>query len=84
MKLCPTCGTPHPDDVTTSHHPEGCTCGLALCGGPGPAGCIWMKVLKPPEGLTPADRHSWAADQQFDMQMEWFKTQFDETKGKKQ
>lgn len=46
MKLCPTCGTPHPDDVTTSHHPDGCTCGYSsLCGGTGPSGCIWMRTV---------------------------------------
>ncbi len=48
MKLCATCGTPHPDDVRTSHHPDGCTCGYSLCGGSGPDGCIWMRTLSKP------------------------------------
>ena len=46
MKLCAVCGTPHPDDVTTSHHPDGCTCGLSLCGGSAPEGCIWSRTFK--------------------------------------
>jgi hypothetical protein len=55
MKLCATCGTPHPDHVRTSHHPDNCTCGLSLCGGTGPSGCIWSIIYKLKPGETRAD-----------------------------
>jgi hypothetical protein len=50
--LCQTCGTPHPDDVTTSHHPDNCRCGISLCGGMGPKGCIWSRMIKRPKGTV--------------------------------
>lgn len=50
MKLCKTCGKAHPDDVSTSHHPNGCTCishSLHANDGnnQGPGGCIWMRTV---------------------------------------
>lgn len=57
MKLCTTCGLEHPDDVSTSHHPDNCPCGSELLHAPdgnnrGPEGCIWIRVVQPGE-----DRH---------------------------
>ena len=67
MPNCATCGRPHPADVTTSHHPDGCKCSSSLCGGSGPQGCIWSRVLKiPPE--IPADfRRLWAMSKQAEL-----------------
>ena len=50
---CGGCGLQHPDDVTTSHHPKGCTCGSTLCGG-----CIWMRTAKIAPGLSPEAREA--------------------------
>lgn len=60
MKTCATCGTPHPDDVTTSHHPDSCRCGYSLCGGTGPKGCIWSRVIHVPPEVPFHLRHMWA------------------------
>jgi len=48
VKTCPTCGREHPDDVTTSHHPNNCGCGSTVLHAPdgnnqGPLGCVWMR-----------------------------------------
>jgi len=50
MKLCPTCGLEHPDNIRTSHHPDGCTCGSTALHAPngnnqGPHGCVWMQIV---------------------------------------
>jgi len=72
LKRCPTCGTPHPDDVTTSHHPDGCTCGMSICKGTSPEGCIWCRVLYlPPGGLSQIKRELWAISRQAELIAEW-------------
>lgn len=70
MKKCATCGRPHPDDVSTSHHPEGCTCGLSLCGGLGPNGCIWLKTVTLPAGLPPSATRRFVSDLQRELELE--------------
>ncbi len=48
-KLCQTCGLELPENVTASHHPPECTCGMKICSAKAPtlqAGCIWMSVYK--------------------------------------
>lgn len=56
MKHCQTCGKPHPDDVTTSHHPKGCTCGSTDLHSPdgnnaSRDGCIWHRAFTLPGNL---------------------------------
>lgn len=50
MKFCQQCGRSHPDDVQTSHHPNGCTCHMESLHAPdsnnqGPGGCVWTRVI---------------------------------------
>jgi len=57
MKLCTTCGKAHPDDVTTSHHPNNCSCGSRVLHAPdgnnqGPMGCIWCRVFATPQNRS--------------------------------
>jgi hypothetical protein len=51
MKTCPVCGREDiPDNVTTSHHPNGCPCRsytLHASDGnnQGPLGCVWCTII---------------------------------------
>ena len=57
MKMCRVCGTPHPDDVITSHHPVPCfpNC-FCLQKGNDPAGCIWIRARTFPPGTSEEER----------------------------
>ena len=50
MKICPTCESPVPDEVTPSHHQRGCACGVCRGGGDDSGHCVWTKLT--PECLT--------------------------------
>jgi hypothetical protein len=71
LKRCPTCGRPHPEDVTTSHHPDGCTCGISLCGGTGPQGCIWSRTIHLDPAIPERERRLAAFLKQAELIAEW-------------
>ncbi len=72
MKNCAVCGKPHPDDVTTSHHPIPCFPNCSLCRqkGNSPDGCVWMRTLTFPAGTSPLRRRFLAALAQAEMETE--------------